>query len=162
MGLCREGLLSEKLSWLAVGESAQHTVGPKFETWSHGCPVCTFFSLPSSLLRRWFPLHLPHQQPGVLGLKHNLKVFLDNFPLANRQSGGGGTCLGKVVQGSCATIMTPFSGQSALPSLPIYHHCATHMPPFSIFRKILHFQTCFQSKFQLCALKTQIVKNFHS
>ena len=43
----------------------------------------------------------------------------------------------------------PFSGQSALPSLPIwiYHHCATLIPPFSNFRKIFNFQPCFGQNF---------------
>ena len=42
-----------------------------------------------------------------------------------------------------------FSGQSVLPSLPNYHQCAVHVPPFSNFRKILNCQPCFWSKFQL-------------
>ena len=40
-----------------------------------------------------------------------------------------------------------FSGQPALLSLPIYHHCAALMPPFSNFRKIFHFQPCFGQNF---------------
>ena len=47
-----------------------------------------------------------------------------------------------------------FSGQSALPSLPIYHQCTAHIPlPFSIFKKICHFQPCFWLKFQLSRCK---------
>ena len=40
-----------------------------------------------------------------------------------------------------------FSGQSALPSLPIYHHCAALMPPFSNCKKNFHFQPCFGQNF---------------
>ena len=40
-----------------------------------------------------------------------------------------------------------FSGHPALLSLPIYHHCAALMPPFSNFRKIFHFQPCFGQNF---------------
>ena len=40
-----------------------------------------------------------------------------------------------------------FSGQSALLSLPIYHHCAALMPPFSNFRKKINFQPCFGQNF---------------
>ena len=46
----------------------------------------------------------------------------------------------------------PFlSGQSALPSLPIYHQCAP--PPFSIFREKNAFSALFWSKFQLLRCK---------
>ena len=60
----------------------------------------------------------------------------------------GGTHIGKWY-GDVPLVMTPFfSGQSVLPSLPIYHQCAAHVPsPFSIFRKILHFQPCFGRNF---------------
>ena len=40
-----------------------------------------------------------------------------------------------------------FSGHPVLLSLPIYHHCAVLMPPFSNFRKIFHFQPCFGQNF---------------
>ena len=40
-----------------------------------------------------------------------------------------------------------FSGQSALPSLPIYHHCAALMPQFSNFRKKFNFKPCFGQNF---------------
>ena len=51
--------------------------------------------------------------------------------------------------GMCRGHDPLFSGQLALPGLPICHQCAALMPPFSIFRKMLHFQPCFSSKFQL-------------
>ena len=40
-----------------------------------------------------------------------------------------------------------FWGHPALLSLPIYHHCAALMPPFSNFRKNFHFQPCFGQNF---------------
>ena len=40
-----------------------------------------------------------------------------------------------------------FSGHPALLTLPIYHHCAALMPPFSNFRKNFHFQPCFGQNF---------------
>ena len=75
--------------------------------------------------------------------------------------GGGGTTIGRWygdVPRAC-----PFSGQSALPSLPIYpaisiYHqhdqCAAHVPPpLFKFWKTLHFQPCFWQKFQLSIRK---------
>ena len=50
----------------------------------------------------------------------------------------------------CAEVMAPFfSGQSALPRLPIYHHCTALVPPplFSNFWKNFHFQPCFGQNF---------------
>ena len=48
-----------------------------------------------------------------------------------------------------------FQGQSALPtcSLPIFHQWAAQVPPFSIFKNILHFQPCFWKQFQLSRCK---------
>ena len=47
-----------------------------------------------------------------------------------------------------------FSGQSALPSLPIYHHCATLIPPhFQILEKFSIFSLVLV---KISALKTQI------
>ena len=41
-----------------------------------------------------------------------------------------------------------FSGQSALPSLPIYHHCAALVPPhFQILEKFPIFSSCFGQNF---------------
>ena len=46
--------------------------------------------------------------------------------------------------GMCRGQYPFFSGQSVLPSLPIYPQCVAHVPPwFSIFRTILHFQPWF-------------------
>ena len=54
----------------------------------------------------------------------------------------------------------PFSGQSVLPSLPIYPQCATHVPPISIFRrkKILHFLPCLA---KISALKMQTLMKYY-
>ena len=51
-----------------------------------------------------------------------------------------------------------FSGQSALPSLPIYHHCAALVPPIFKFLKKFPFFSLVLVKFS--ALKTQIFKIF--
>ena len=51
---------------------------------------------------------------------------------------GGGTTIGRWY-GDVPRSWPPFSGQSELPSLPIYHQCAVHVPPFSIFRKFCIF-----------------------
>ena len=41
-----------------------------------------------------------------------------------------------------------FSGQSALPSLPIYHHCTALVPThLQILEKKIHFQPCFGQNF---------------
>ena len=40
-----------------------------------------------------------------------------------------------------------FSGQSALPSISIYHQSAAHVPLFPNFRKKLHFQPFFGQNF---------------
>ena len=60
--------------------------------------------------------------------------------------------------GMCRSHDPLFSGQSALPSLPIYHHCAALVPPhfqilerFSIFSLVL---------VKISTLKTQIFKIF--
>ena len=45
--------------------------------------------------------------------------------------------------GMCCVHDPLFSGQSPLPSPPIDHQCAALVPPFSIFKKFLHFQPCF-------------------
>ena len=63
--------------------------------------------------------------------------------------GGGGSLTLESGTGMCRGH-DPFffiSGQSAFPSLPIYPQCASHVPPFSVFRKILHFQPCFGQNF---------------
>ena len=39
-----------------------------------------------------------------------------------------------------------FSGQSALPSLPNYHQCATHVPPIFNFLKKITFSALFLAK----------------
>ena len=50
--------------------------------------------------------------------------------------------------GMCCGHDPLFPSQSALPSLPIYHYCATHVPPtFSFCRKKLHFQLIFGQNF---------------
>ena len=56
--------------------------------------------------------------------------------------------------GMCRGHDPLFSGQSALPSLPISHQCAVHMPPFSNFRK--KKSVLFGGKFS--ALQRQISK----
>ena len=56
--------------------------------------------------------------------------------------GGGRHCHWKVVLQGCAVV----------PSLSICHNYAAHVPlspPFSIFRKIVHFQPCFWPEYQL-------------
>ena len=53
----------------------------------------------------------------------------------------------------------PFLGQSALPSLPIYHQRAARVPPFSIFRKFCIFSLVLA---KISALKTQNFPNFRS
>ena len=45
-----------------------------------------------------------------------------------------------------------FSGQSALPTLSIFHQCAAHVPP------MLHFQPCFLKNFS----SPVAILNFHS
>ena len=50
-----------------------------------------------------------------------------------------------------------FSGQSALPRIPIYWHCAALVPPFSNFRKISIFSLVLV---KISALKTQIFQIF--
>ena len=57
--------------------------------------------------------------------------------------GGGGALTLERGMGMCRGHDPLFSGQSPLPSPPIYHQCAAVVPPFSIFRKFLHFQPCF-------------------
>ena len=63
--------------------------------------------------------------------------------------------------GMCHSHDPFFLGQSALPSLPIYHQCAAHVPPppFSISSKILHFQLCFGQNF---SSQDAIFPNFRS
>ena len=63
------------------------------------------------------------------------------------QTRGGGTHIGKWY-GDVPRSRSPFSGQLALPSLPIYHQCAAHVPP--------HFQFLEKNS----ALKTQIFQIF--
>ena len=63
----------------------------------------------------------------------------------------------KVVWG-CPAVMTPFSGQSVLPSLPIYHQCAAHMPPFPICKK----KKCIFSQVVLGQNFSSQDANFHS
>ena len=53
----------------------------------------------------------------------------------------------------CCSHDSLLLGQSALPSLPNYHQCTAHVPPFSIIRKKLHFQPYFRPKFQLSRCK---------
>ena len=54
----------------------------------------------------------------------------------------------------CTAVMTPlYSGQSALPSLPIYPQCDVRVPPFSIFRKRNSFSALFWPKFRLSKCK---------
>ena len=45
--------------------------------------------------------------------------------------------------GMCRGHDPPFSGQSPLPSPPIYRQCTALMTPFSIFMNFLDFQPCF-------------------
>ena len=52
---------------------------------------------------------------------------------------GGGALPLEGRMGMCRGHDPLFSGQSALPSLPIYHQCTVHVPPFSIFRKFCIF-----------------------
>ena len=61
---------------------------------------------------------------------------------------GGGQSHWKGVLGCAAVMSDPlFSGQSPLPSLPIYCQCVLLWPPFSIFRKFLNFQPNFGQNF---------------
>ena len=66
--------------------------------------------------------------------------------LKPKQSPGGALTL-EMGTGMCRNHDPLFSGQSALPSLPIYHQCAAHEHPIFKFRKILHFQPCFGQNF---------------
>ena len=49
----------------------------------------------------------------------------------------------------CAAVMTPFSGQLPLPSLPIYRQCAVLVTPVFNFQKIFGFSAMIWPKFQL-------------
>ena len=65
--------------------------------------------------------------------------------------------------GMCCGHDPLFSGHPALLSLPIYHHCAALMPPFSNFRKNFHFQPCFGQNFScqdtnFCSLDPSFIK----
>ena len=62
------------------------------------------------------------------------------------KSRGGGTDLESGCMGMCRGHDPLFSGQSALPSLPIYI-APLLCPPFSNFIKIFHFQHCFGQNF---------------
>ena len=57
--------------------------------------------------------------------------------------GGGGALTLESGTGMCCGHDPLLSGQSALPSLPIYHQCVAHVPPFSFLGKKFHFQPCF-------------------
>ena len=87
------------------------------------------------------------------GMHHNLLYYHDYRPR-------GGHWPRKGVWG-CAAVMTPFfSGQSALPSLPIYHQYAVHVPLiFNFFREKCIFSLILAN---ISALKTQIFPNFCS
>ena len=89
---------------------------------------------------------LKKKGPGVLyPLKSNLsKAGVTLYILISRYRGALTLESG---MGMCRGHDPLFSGQSALPSLPIYHQCAAHVPPSSIFSKILHFQSCFGQNF---------------
>ena len=75
------------------------------------------------------------------------------YPRASSISPGEGALTWKGGMGMCRSHDPLFSGQSALPSLPIYHQCATHVPPICNFRKILHSQPCFGPKLKLSRRK---------
>ena len=67
-------------------------------------------------------------------------------PIGRKPPGGGGTDLERGI-GMCRGHDPLFSGHPALLSLPMYHHCAALMPPFSNFRKNFQFQPCFGQNF---------------
>ena len=92
---------------------------------------------------------------------HISTIFSRGSRLGNAPGpGGGGHWPRKGVWG-CAAAMTPFFlGQSALPSLPIYHHCAALVPPpphFKILEQISIFSLVLV---KISALKTQICTIF--
>ena len=63
-------------------------------------------------------------------------------------SGGGGELTLESGMGMChGHDPFFFSGQSALLSLPIYHQCTAHVPPFSILEKFCIVKPCFGQNF---------------
>ena len=66
---------------------------------------------------------------------------------------GGGTFIGRWYRSHDPFFFFFFSGQSALPSLPIFHQFAAHVPHIFNFRKNLHLQSCFGPKFQFSRCK---------
>ena len=113
----------------------------------------------------YYPTPLPLSIPGVVGsivrfhsimskkrtrkpcrkvLWRRVPIIIIIIPPLFR-GGGGGRWRRKEVW-ACVAVMTPlFSGQSALLSLPIYHHCAALIRPFSNFRKKIPFSALFWS-----------------
>ena len=72
-------------------------------------------------------------------------ILESNFLFSDKQDQGGTTIV-RWYGNMCPGQDPPFSGQSALPSLPIYYQRAAHMTPGRAydpnfkFKKILHFQ----------------------
>ena len=69
----------------------------------------------------------------------------------------GGALILEKRYGMCQGHDPLFSGQWALPSLPIYHQCTAHVPPFSFLEKFCIF-SLFLAK--ITALKMQISQIF--
>ena len=79
--------------------------------------------------------------------------WLDENKFRGCCSTPGGGALGGMVMCHSHDL---FSGQSAFPSLPIFHQCATHVPPpFSNFRNICIFSFVFGQNFSSQEAKFQ-------
>ena len=94
-----------------------------------GLPTMHFFS---------FTGHWCHLVQLELVMENNIALFTCESAL-------GGTHIGKCY-GDVPRSWPPFSGRSALSSLPIYRQCAAHVPP------IFNFWKCF------CILSLILVK----
>ena len=93
----------------------------------------------------------------ILGnFEKHVHAFLENLSYKSQKTSErdaiGGVLTLKGDKGMCRRHDPLFSGQSALPSLPICHKCIALVPPICNFRK-----TCFWPKFQL---KTQNFRIF--
>ena len=83
-------------------------------------------------------MHIGYYRPMVQISLQNSGGKVNPLPL-----GPGGALTLEMGTGMCRGHDPLFSGQSPLPSLPIYRQCSALETPFSIFRKFLHFQPCF-------------------